>query len=114
MKYPKIRTGLLTFILGVISVPVFTPVLDKWNEPDIELPQIESTSPLVVKRCFDEETATFYRKHGYIVVNKTTGINCIDDGGGGSGGNLIMVGSYIDDAPAKANLKNLNRNTKKH
>lgn len=119
MNYPKIRTALLTLILGLVSVPFFTPLLDKWKEPYVELPQIESTSPLFVKRCSDEETPKFYRKYGYIVVNKTKGINCNDDGGGGGSGNggrnhEPASVRYIDDVSAKAKLKSGYRKTKKH
>lgn len=48
MKYSQFRIALLTFTLGILSVPFLTPVYDKWCEPWVDVPQVESESPITV------------------------------------------------------------------
>lgn len=48
MKYSQFRIALLTFSIGLVSVPFLTPYYDKWCEPSVDVPQVESESPVTV------------------------------------------------------------------
>jgi hypothetical protein len=47
MKYSQFRIALLTFTIGLLSVPFLAPFYDKWSEPWVDLPKTESESPLI-------------------------------------------------------------------
>lgn len=51
MKFSRLRTALLTCILGIVSVSFFRFEYEKWNEPYVNLPQVVSELPIVVKVC---------------------------------------------------------------
>lgn len=51
MKFSRIRTAILTCSLGIVSVSFFNFEYEKWNEPYVELPQVISESPIVIKVC---------------------------------------------------------------
>ncbi len=70
MKYSQFRIALLTFTIGFLSVPFLTPLYDKWSDPWVDVPQVESESPLTV-----------------ILSTKEHPFN-MNGGGGGSGGIL--------------------------
>ena len=46
--YPKFRTALLMFALGLSSVAFFNWVSDYLNEARVDLPQVESKLPIIV------------------------------------------------------------------
>jgi hypothetical protein len=68
MKYSQCRIALLTFIIGLLSVSFLTPLYDKWSEPWVDVPQVETESPLIVILSTDEHPFN------------------MNGGGGGSGG----------------------------
>jgi hypothetical protein len=87
MRYSRIRTALLTFIIGLVSVPFFNPLYDKWREPSVDVPKVLSDSKIVV----DLETE-----------NRRFALG----GGGGSGGREDYgYGSFGREVPTKASLK---------
>lgn len=51
MNFSKLRTAILTCILGIVSVSFFRFEYEKWNEPYVNLPQVVSESPIIVKVC---------------------------------------------------------------
>ncbi len=48
MRYSKVRIAILTFILGIVSVPFINGQYEKWTEITVDLPQIISDTPLIV------------------------------------------------------------------
>ncbi|HRH43893.1 MAG TPA: hypothetical protein PKY82_19840 [Pyrinomonadaceae bacterium] len=80
MKYSKLRTAFLTCILGIVSVSFFKFEYEKWKEPYIELPQIVSESPIIVKIC--EEPNLPRTPHGAIPF-------CNYETGGGASGSKV-------------------------
>ena len=76
MKYFQIRTALLTFALGLVSIPFANFLQAKWIESSVELPKVNSDTPILVRVCPEFEK---FRK-------KDPTINCNQDGGGGGGG----------------------------
>lgn len=65
MKYAQVRIALLTFTLGLSSVPFSDFIQTKWIESSIDLPKVTSTTPIIVYSKYNSE---------------------IDTGAGGSGG----------------------------
>jgi hypothetical protein len=82
MKCSRLRTALLTFIIGFISVPILNPLYDKWSEPSVDLPQTVSASVIVV----DVETKSKRFDWG---------------GGGGGSGCMCGYGSCVDCSVAR-------------
>jgi hypothetical protein len=109
MKCSKIRTALLTFVLGFLSVPFITGLYDKWSEPYVEMPEVVSESPIIIRVCpepmTDEEAKEFYREHGYHFIRQTNGINCNAGGGGGSGGRDISLEESVKSRGKKAKIR---------
>ncbi len=48
MNYSRFRIALLTFILGIVSVPFFKTEYEKSTEIQVDLPKVESGSPIIV------------------------------------------------------------------
>lgn len=48
MNYSKHRTAVLTFILGIVSVTFFKAEYEKWTEIKVDLPKVESSSPIII------------------------------------------------------------------
>jgi hypothetical protein len=55
MKYSQIRIGLLTFMLGVVSIPFFDFLQTKWIESLIDLPKVEFGTPIYISPKYDRE-----------------------------------------------------------
>jgi hypothetical protein len=55
MKYSQIRIGLLTFMLGFVSVPFLDFLQTKWIESSIDLPKVESGTPIYISPKYDRE-----------------------------------------------------------
>lgn len=78
MKFLRLRTSFLTFILGIVSVPFVHFEYKKWNEPLIEIPQVRSDSPIIIIFCPEPIPVT---NDENVVANSLL----INDRGGGSG-----------------------------
>ncbi len=104
MKYSQFRIAILTCIFGIVSVPFLNGSYEKWSEPFVDLPQVISDTPITIRVCPEplskEAEEKFYREHGYIPVRQTSGINCNQGGGGGSGGRDVFTAP-----PKKQSLK---------
>ncbi len=48
MKYSQFRIAILTCIFGIVSVPFFNGLYEKWSEPFVDLPQVVSDTPIIV------------------------------------------------------------------
>ena len=48
MKYSQFRIALLTFVLGIVSVPFFNTQYHIWTEIPVDLPQVVSDAPIIV------------------------------------------------------------------
>lgn len=87
MKFSQFRITLLTFILGFYSVSALTPLYDKWSEPSVNLPKIESEEQIIIRVCpkplTEEQAETFYQEHHFYYVPQSEDINCNQGGGGG-------------------------------
>lgn len=95
MKYSQFRIALLTFVFGFYSVPFLTPLYDKWCEPSVNLPKVDSEAPFIVTLCPEtltqEQADNFYQEHHFYYVPQSKTINCNRGGGGGSGGRKESV-----------------------
>jgi hypothetical protein len=69
MKYSQFRIAILTCILGIVSVPFFNGLYEKWSEPFVDLPQVVSDTPIIV----DVETE---RKPFNMAGGGGSGIRC--------------------------------------
>ncbi len=87
---------LLTFTFSLAVVPFSNALYEKWIEIPVDLPVVESESPVVV-----------------IIPTERKPFN-IDEGGGGSGGSryfltdgsfVISKGKKTNEIPTKASLK---------
>lgn len=81
MKYFQIRTALLTFALGLASIPFADFLQAKWIESSVELPKVNSGTPIFVRVCPE-----FGRPW-----TKDATINCERGGGAGGGGKTPVV-----------------------
>jgi hypothetical protein len=79
---------LLTFSLGIASVNFYGNLSATSDQVPIKLPQIESTSPIIMRLCPDMGTGKFYLENGNLYFNKEKGIDCTPGGGGSGGGAL--------------------------
>ena len=48
MKYSQFKIAILTCIFGIVSVPFFNGLYEKWSEPFVDLPQVVSDTPIIV------------------------------------------------------------------
>jgi hypothetical protein len=51
MKYSQIRIVLLTFTFAIASVGFLNKLTEKWIASDIELPNVNSDTPIIIKVC---------------------------------------------------------------
>jgi hypothetical protein len=59
MKYTQIRIGLLTFVLGIVSIPFFNALYYKSNEPLVNVPEVASGTAIVVS--IENEKRSWHR-----------------------------------------------------
>ena len=64
MKYSQIRIALLTFTLGIASVGFFNSLYEKFNASYVELPRVNSDTPIVIKICMRHKPSTDIKDRG--------------------------------------------------
>ncbi len=82
MKYSLFRTFLLTFIFGIAVVSFYARLTGYLNEIPINLPKVQSDTPIIIRLCPDEKSNKGYWEGGYLYFSKEKAINCSQGGGG--------------------------------
>ncbi len=90
IRYSRFRTLLLTFTLGLAVVSIYTRLSGYSEEIPVNLPKVESDSPIIIRLCpeiiIGKKGNKFYQEDGKIYFSKEKAVNCSKGGGGGSGG----------------------------
>lgn len=60
-----------------MSVPFFTGLYEKWNEPYIDLPEVISESPIVLVIPTDKNPLIYDESDWYIVATKARLKDCL-------------------------------------
>jgi hypothetical protein len=68
-------------MLGLAGVESYEKVSGSREEIPVNVPQVQSNSPIIIKLC--PETGKSYVEDGNIYFNKEKEINCTPGGGGG-------------------------------
>ena len=76
LKYSRSRTLLFTFTLGLAAVNL----LARFDEIPVEVPEVESETPLIIRLC--PEPGRAYVDNGYPYFSKEKAMNCQQGGGG--------------------------------
>jgi hypothetical protein len=86
MKYSRFRTFLLTFTFGLAVVGLHAKLADYLGQIPVNLPQVESDTPIIIRICPEElpdgKSKKGYWENGYLYFSKEKAINCIQGGGG--------------------------------
>jgi hypothetical protein len=86
IRYSQLRTLIFTFTLAIAVVSVYTRMVDYWDEVPVNLPEVESQTPIIIRLCpeyLPGNRVRGYREHGEIYFSKEKAIKCTPGGGGG-------------------------------
>lgn len=91
IRYSQFRILLLTFTLGLAIVSIYTRLSGYLEEIPVNLPKVESDSPIIIRLCpeiiIGKKGNKFYQEDGKIYFSKEKAVNCtIGDSGAGGGG----------------------------
>ncbi len=81
IKFSRFRILLLTFILGLTTVSVYTTLSGQSEEIPVDVPKVESDTPIIIRLCPDEtltngKKSKGYWENGYLYFSKEKAINC--------------------------------------
>jgi hypothetical protein len=80
VKYSRLRTFLFTFALGLASAGIYARVLEKLEEIPVNLPKVESETPLIIIPCPERVRHIGINQPPHMRSGPT---NCSLPGGGG-------------------------------
>ncbi len=81
VRFSRFRTFLLTFTFGLASFSAYMRLADYFEEIPVDLPQVNSDSPIIIRVCPDwRSSRKGYEEEGSDFFEE---INCIPGGGGG-------------------------------
>ncbi len=83
IRYSRLRIVLFTFTLGLAAVSIHLRLSGYLNEIPVNLPQIESDAPIIIRLCPEWKSHKIYQVGGEVYFNKEKGMNCTPGGGGG-------------------------------
>ncbi len=86
IKFSRFRILLLTFTLGLTAVNGYTTLSEQSEEISVDVPKVESDTPIIIRICPDEtpingQKSKGYWENGYIYFSKEKAINCSQGGG---------------------------------
>lgn len=87
IRCSRFRTFTFTFALGIAIVSSYSRLADYWDEIPVQLPDIESETPIIIRICPERlpgNRVRGYGENGNIYFSKEKALNCTA-GGGGSG-----------------------------
>ena len=87
IKFSRFRILLLTFTLGLAVVNIYMTQSGQSEEIPVDVPKVESNTPIIIRVCPDEtptngQKSKGYWENGYLYFSKEKAINCSQGGGG--------------------------------
>jgi hypothetical protein len=86
IRFSRFRTFLLTLSLGFAAVSIWVRLSEYFEEIPVDLPTVESETPILIRLCPERDARQGYYEKGHIYFSKEKAINCTPGGGGAGGG----------------------------
>ena len=90
IRYSRFRTLIFTFTLAIAVVSVYTRMVDYWDEVPVNLPEVESETPIIIRLCPESlpgNRVRGYQENGHLYFSQEKAMNCAPgDSGAGWGG----------------------------
>lgn len=86
IRFSRFRTFLLTLTLGFAAVSVWTRLAAYLEEVPVDVPKIQSDSPIMIRVCREPGSENEYFEGGQVYFGKEKAVNCNLKGGGAGGG----------------------------
>jgi hypothetical protein len=79
LRYSRLRTLVFTVMLGLAAVRVW----DYFDDVYVNVPKVESDTPIIIRICPEWETGKGYVEAGDLYFSQEKAIECTPGGGGG-------------------------------
>jgi hypothetical protein len=79
IRFSRLRTFLLTFILGLTVAASFDT--GRHDDVPVNVPEVESTTPIIIRLCPEWETTKGYWEDGNLYFSTEKAMNCAAGGG---------------------------------
>ena len=83
IRFSRFRTFVLTLTFGFAAVCIGNRLSDYFNEVPVDVPMVESETPIMIRLCPEWESGKEYFDEGQIYFSKEKAMNCTSGGGGG-------------------------------
>jgi hypothetical protein len=83
IRFSRFRTFLLTLTFGFAVISVWSRVSAYLEEIPVDIPTVESETPITVRVCREPGSIKEYRENGYQYFSKDKAMLCTLSSGGG-------------------------------